>query len=309
MPKAEKQQADYILPLYMNGLAGRMLRLPAPKGKRRELLIIYGHHASIERMEGLAVFLNKYGTVTLPDLPGFGGMQSFYKIGKKPTIDNMADYLAAFIKLRYRNKRLSIAGVSYGFLVVTRMLQKNPDLVKKIDLVFSFAGFVHYQDFRFKKSTFYTFKYLTPVLSMRIPATFIRYCLFQGPIIKTAYKLVEGKHEKIRDVDEEERKRRINFEVKLWQINDVRTYMSTARSMFTVNLCNAHVELPIYHISVNNDRYFNNVLVEQHMRAIFTDFELEEANVPTHAASVIATAKEAEPYVTPKVRRLLNKKA
>lgn len=309
MPKVYKQSADYILPLYMNGLAGRMLRMPAPKRKRREILVIYGHHASLERMEGLAEFLNKFGAVTIPDLPGFGGMQSFYKIGKKPTIDNMADYLAAFIKLRYRNKRLTIAGVSYGFLVVAKMLQKNPDIVKKVDLVFSLAGFVHYKDFRFKKTTFITFKYATPVLSTRMPATFIRYVLFQGLFIKAAYKLVEGKNEKLRDINEDERKRRINFEVQLWQINDVRTYMATASSMFTINLCDVHVDLPIYHISVKSDRYFNNILVEQHMRTIFSDFELVEANVPTHAASVLATAKEAEPYITPRIRRLLNNKS
>src|SRR5438128_12108327 len=119
MPKTKpKNPQDYIEPLFMNGLQGRMLRLPAPKGKSRDILFVYGHHSSLERWWGVVQDLNQYGSVTMPDLPGFGGMQSLYKIGEEPTIDNLADYLAAFIKLRYKNKKITIAGLSFGFVVV-----------------------------------------------------------------------------------------------------------------------------------------------------------------------------------------------
>src|SRR5579864_1785028 len=125
--------ADYILPLNVNGLHGRMLRAPATtkKYRRREILLIYGHHAMLERWWSLVQNLEKYGNITMPDMPGFGGMESFAKIGTKPTIDAHADYLAAFIKLRYRQKRLTIYAVSYGFIVVTRMLQRYPELAQK----------------------------------------------------------------------------------------------------------------------------------------------------------------------------------
>src|SRR3990167_800480 len=102
MAKTAKKPADVVLPLYMNGLAGRMIKMPPPRGKRREILLISGQHTSIERIFGLAEYLNRYGGVTSPDLPGFGGMNPFYKIGEKPTLDTMADYLAAFVKLRFK---------------------------------------------------------------------------------------------------------------------------------------------------------------------------------------------------------------
>ena len=121
----------------MNGLQGRMLHLPAPKGRNREILLVYGHHSSLERWWGLAQVLNRYGAVTMPDLPGFGGMDSLYKIDKKPTIDNLADYLAAFVKMRYKRRRVTIIGMSFGFVVVTRMLQRFPELVKKVDVLTS----------------------------------------------------------------------------------------------------------------------------------------------------------------------------
>jgi pimeloyl-ACP methyl ester carboxylesterase len=124
MVKTAKDPADYILPLYMNGLSGRMLRYKAAKPKFKEILLIYGHHAMLERYWGLAENLREYGNVTMPDLPGFGGMESFYKLGTEPSIDVIADYLAAFVKMRYRGKRIIIAGVSFGFIVATRMLEK-----------------------------------------------------------------------------------------------------------------------------------------------------------------------------------------
>src|SRR5690349_17907325 len=102
--------AEYIVPLNMNGLKGRLLRLPPKKNKKREILLVYGHHSSLERMYSIAQVLNAYGAVTLPDLPGFGGMDSFYKIKEKPDIDTMADYLASVVKLRYKGRRITILG-------------------------------------------------------------------------------------------------------------------------------------------------------------------------------------------------------
>lgn len=131
MSKRQKNIVDYIQPLNMNGLQGRVLQMPAPKNKNREILFIYGHHSSLERWWGLVQNFNRYGAVTMPDLPGFGGMDSFYKIGEKPTIDNLADYLASFIKMRYKRRRFTIIGMSLGFVIATRMLQRYPDLAKK----------------------------------------------------------------------------------------------------------------------------------------------------------------------------------
>ena len=82
-----------IKPIHINGLNGRMLRVRPNTHKNVEILLLYGHHASIERMLGVAEVLARYGGVTMPDYPGFGGMDSFYKIKQKPTLDNYADYM------------------------------------------------------------------------------------------------------------------------------------------------------------------------------------------------------------------------
>ncbi|MBX4197180.1 alpha/beta hydrolase [Candidatus Saccharibacteria bacterium] len=305
--------ADYLLPLNINGLAGRMLKLPAPKGKNREILFVYGHHTSLERIYGVAELLNKYGAVTVPDLPGFGGMQTFYKIGQQPDLDAMADYLAAFVKLRYRNKRLTIGAYSLGVMIVIRMLQKYPELAKKIDLLASIAGFAHKDDFIFKRRTIWIFRIGTALFSRRLPAAFLKYFIFRKIFIRTTYLFVERffikqQHSKIQGTDAEEKRRRIDFEIHLWKCNDPRTYMKIAHEMFTLDLTGKHINLEVYHVSVDADRYFNNTLVEQHMRTIFRDFHLIKADVPSHSPSVIADAKDAAPFIPPALRKVLNAK-
>jgi pimeloyl-ACP methyl ester carboxylesterase len=286
--------------------------MPPPKGKKREIMFIYGHHSSLERNFGVAEYLNKYGSVTVPDLPGFGGMDSFYSIGRAPSLDDMADYLAAFIKLRYKkNQRFDLTGLSLGFMIITRMLQKYPDIARRVDVLVSFAGFAHKSDFRYKKSTYYLFRGLTWLLAKKLPAVFLKHFIFKGWLIRLSYKIfeplfVKESNTKIRSADDQERKRRIDFEVYLWQCNDPRTYMSIAHTMFTLDLTKDHVNHAVHHIAIEGDRYFDNVRVEQHMRRIFKDFILVDTKLPAHAPSIIADAKEAAPYVPPQLRRLLN---
>jgi pimeloyl-ACP methyl ester carboxylesterase len=306
--KTVKDPADFIMPLYMNGLQGRMLRMPGPKTRNREILFVYGHHASLERQFGLIEILSRYGTVTIPDLPGFGGMQSFYRIHEKPTLDNLADYLASFVKLRYKRKRVTIIATSFGFAVVTRMLQRFPEIAKKVDILISLVGFVHHEDFHIKRRNFWLLRYLSVVGSRRLPAWCIRHVILRPTTIRLAYRLVADKHSKLKDADAAERDLRINFEIGLWHNNDFRTYADTAITMFTLDLCHEQVDLPVYHIAVDHDRYFNNDIVEQHLGVIYNKVEIIRSKMPNHGPTVVATAKDAAPFIPPKLRRLLAQK-
>jgi len=307
--KAGKKPADYILPLYMNGLSGRVLRIPPPPRKNREMLFIYGHHASLERHFGSAEFMNKFGGVTIPDLPGFGGMEPFYKIGEKPTLDKMADYLASFIKLRYRGRRFTLVGASLGMMIITKMLQKYPEIAKKVDILVSISGFANKQDFVFKRRTFWFFYGSTWFFSHRLPAAFLKYVALRKPFIKFTYKLVEDKNVKLRDATPEEKAERVDFEVGLWQCNDPRTYMYMALAMFKLDLRGAHVDLPVHQVFVDDDRYFDKVKVEQHMREIYSDFFTYRArDAQMHMPSVITSAEDAAVFIPPKLRALLRKK-
>jgi len=300
--------SDYIVPLNMNGLQGRMLHMKAPKGKSREILFVYGHHSSLERWFGLMQNLNRYGAVTMPDLPGFGGMDSFYKIGDKATLDNLADYLAAFIKMRYKRRRVTIAGMSLGFVIVTRMLQRYPDLTKKVDMLISIAGFAHKDDFMFTKRRHFMYLSMARFFSLPVASSFFRHVLLSPLLLKTVYKHTHNAKNKFHGLVEEELEEMLNFEVRLWHDNDVRTYMQTSKEFLTLDNCKVKVDLPVHHVAISEDRYFDNHVVEQHFRVIFNDYhELANLSIGNHAPSVIADAKAAAPFVPPKLRRLLAK--
>lgn len=308
MAKTTPNPSDYIVPLNMNGLQGRMLHMPAPKGKNREILFVYGHHSSLERWFGVMLNLNRYGAVTMPDLPGFGGMDSFYKLGDKATIDNLADYLAAFIKMRYKRRRVTIVGMSLGFVIVTRMLQRYPDLVKKVDILISFAGFAHRDDFTFSKQRHLMYLTIARVFCLPVTSSFFRHALLNPLVLKTAYRHTHNAKKKLQGLVEEELEEMLRFEVRLWQDNDVRTYMQTSKEFLTLDNCTVKIDLPVYHLAVQNDRYFDNNVVEQHFRVIFNDYHLlADLSIGNHAPSVIADAKAAAPFVPPKLRRLLAK--
>lgn len=301
-----KLPADYIERLNINGLEGRMLRLPAPRSRPKEILFIYGHHSSLERWWGLAQVLNRYGSVTIPDLPGFGGMDSFYKIGRKPTIDNLADYLAAFIKLRYKRRRITLVSMSFGFVVVTRMLQKYPDLIKKIDVLVSVAGFTHGDEFTFSKVRYTAYLGLSKFFSRRLPSVFFKNVALNPAIIRAIYARTHNAKVKFGGLIGAERKAMMDFEVYLWHANDVRTHMFTSAAFLTVNNCTQQIDLPMHHISISADQYFDSYAVEQHLRIIFPAVTIHTAKMDKHAPSIIADRSQAAKIFPASIKRLLN---
>lgn len=305
--KLPKIPAEHIVPLNMNGLRGRMLRLPPKSTGKREVLFVYGHHSTLERWYGMAQVLNDFGGVTMPDLPGFGGMDSFYKIGEKPNLDTMADYLASFIKLRYRNRRLTIVGMSYGFLVITRMLQRYPDIRKKIDDVVSICGFVHHEDFVFSPRRKWLFKLGSRIFSWRLPALLFRNIGLHPSVIRAVYARTPNAVDKFTALDDLAYKENMDFEVVLWRRNDVRTHMFTTREFLGVDNCQKLVPMPLWHVYIDKDRYFDADLVDQHLRVVFESVERVKARSKNHSPSIVATKKDASSYIPARLRRHLKK--
>jgi pimeloyl-ACP methyl ester carboxylesterase len=289
--------ADYIFDFNVNGLDGRVLYMPARAGKGKlNILFIYGHHSSLERWWGLVQVLSRYGNVTMPDLPGFGGMDSLYKIDKQPTIDNLADYIAAVIKLRYKKKKIVLAGMSFGFVIATRMLQKYPELSDKVELIISVVGFAHYDDFTFSKARYNSYLWLSRIMSLKYMALFFRYVCLNSVVLRLVYSNTHNaKHKFAQAGDREQFDYLMKIEVGLWQDNDVRTYMYTTTQFLTVDNCNIKVDVPLWHVSAKADHYFDHRIVEQHLRVVFKNFNTVEAQLQAHAPSVLANVKMAEP--------------
>ena len=301
---------DAIVPLNMNGLRGRMLHVPTANKKRtREIMLVYGHHAMLERWWALVENLQDYGNVTMPDLPGFGGMESFYKIGKQPTIDNFADYLAAFVRLRYKRRRLTIIGISFGFVVATRMLQRYPELAKKVDLLVSIVGFMHYDDFYFSPSTRKSFRVAARIFGARPVSFLFRYIGLNGPAIKFVYARLPAGKRRLSSMDPFEAKEMLDYDVRLWQCNDVSTHWRTTSEFLGIDNCKSRVDLPVWHVASKNDHYFDNRIVEQHMLIVFNSCQQTQISTKAHTPSVTAGKQEMGVMLPPKLRKALSAKS
>ena len=308
MPEFAEAAAEFILPLYMNGLSGRMLRAPSTTDRQREILLIYGHHAMLERWWSLVENLRQYGPVTMPDLPGFGGMESFYKIGIKPDIDAYADYLAAFVKLRYKRKRVTVFAISYGFVVVTRMLQRYPELAQKVDLLVGVVGFMHKTDFHWPARTRFTYRLGTRLFATRPLAFLIRHVFLTRFVIKGLTRLIPHSKHRFIEVTPEEFESNMDFEVKLWHANDVRTHWLTTSQFFSLDNTAKPVPLPVVHVVSKNDHYFNNLVVEQHMRLVFTGYKRFTAKTKAHTPHITADKKTTAVLLPTGLKRLLAQK-
>jgi len=55
------------------------------------------------------------------------------------------------------------------------------------------------------------------------------------------------------------------------------------------------------------DHYFDHSIVEQHLRVIFKDYNVAEADLKSHAPSVLADEAMAAPMVPEALRKVLNK--
>lgn len=307
--KTPSDASEYIHGLNMNGLKGRMLHAPAThKAHNREILLIYGHHALLERWWGLVQNLQMYGNVTMPDLPGFGGMDSFLHVDRNPTIDDYADYLAAFVKMRYKRRRVTIVGISFGFVVATRMLQKYPDIAKKVDLFVSMVGFMHRDDFLFKPRKRAMMRYATRIMSTKPVAFFIRYALLNKFVIKNIYARLGAGKRRFIEMEPTEFDTLMDFEVQLWQANDVLTHWRTTSEFLNLDNCKKQIDLPVWHVASAGDHYFNNEFVEQHMRIVFNDYTKGVMNSKAHTPSVLGDKKELGIMLPPKLRKELRRK-
>lgn len=285
----------YIEPLNMNGLRGRMLRVPSQNNKYKdnELLLAYGQHTSIERMMPYAEVLSEYGRVTMPDLPGFGGMEPFYKLKQKATFENYADYLASFIKLRYKRKKVIIMAMSTAMPAVVIMLQKYPELVKKTDFVVSMAGFVHKDDFKMPYKYRGVLKVLFWLGSTKIISAISKNVFYRGPIIKVVYRIFANKHDKFKDADKEELNKRLNMEVKLWKANDMRTHFYSIYQFFSLDLCSyKQIKCPVLQLNSAKDMFLNAEITNQHMQIVFEEFAEARISSKAHVPAVTATADD-----------------
>lgn len=302
MAKTEKASFQ-VRSLDMNGMGGRMVVLPATADTTSEIFFVYDRCSSLEQWSALLEYLRRFGTVTAPDLPGFGGMASFYTINVRPNINNYADYLAAFFKLRFRRKQVVIVGVGFGMVVVTRMLQRYPHLAKHVRQVVSIGGYTSCGDLRPARRRYWVQRVMYRTGSLWIPAFIVCRLYFNRFMLP---RLIARSPGAVRITDSEERLAYITAEITTWRNNDFRTRMFVNSELLTFDNCGKRLTLPLWHVVPGGQDAHTQHEIEQRLRVIFEEVTCFETTVTEQQLGELTTST-ASKLIPPRLRQLLRK--
>ena len=299
--------AEFIKPMKVQGLNGRVLVMPPndPKNKNNQIMMLYGLHSSIERMQGIIENIADAGTVTVPDIPGFGGMESLYSMGIIPTSEALAENLYEFIKQHYGTTKFKVVAMSYGFVIITRMLQNHPELNDQITLVVSLAGLTDRQEFIVSRANYLLWIAILNTFNGKFRSKIFKHVFLNPIILKSIYKLQAANHPKFKDADKAELNARLDYEVHLWQINDQHTYMLATKDVLQLATPKSSIPVPLLHVSIDSDQYVDHKLVVNNLNNIYTHVDSVEAHMPNHAPTVISSKEDAAPFVPKKVLEML----
>lgn len=296
--------APMISPLTVQGMRGRMLVHPSRKaGAGRTIVYVYGIHGSLERFYGVINFLARFGRVVVPDLPGFGGMETFYKVGKQPTLDAYGDYVAEFIQQELPEGKLTLVGLSLGFVVITRMLVRHPELNERVDLVISAMGMADGRDLNMKPPLRWLVEALVSLGHVRALANTIQYFATRQWMLRLSYS---GNNPKMKALPPKDRPGLIEFESYLWKCNDMQTYCVMMKQLFLLRQPGAKVPLTVHHIETQHDHWLNTDSAEKHIGSIYQKLVLHDSQLIHHGGVAYADEAEAEHIIPAGVVKLLS---
>jgi pimeloyl-ACP methyl ester carboxylesterase len=291
-----------VRPISVQGLNGRMLLHPDRNKSQRTIVFIYGIHGSLERFYGVIHYLARFGRVAVPDLPGMGGMESFYRTNRVPTLDAYGDYLADFIAQELPEGRLALVGLSFGFVVITRMLVRHPELSSRVDLVISTMGLADGRDINLKGLTRLVANTLFWIARTPPLGQIFQYIVTRPWVLRLTYT---GQNPKMKVIKLADRPSFIAFEAYLWKCNDMRTYGQAMTELFALRQPGAHVALTVHHIATQKDHWLDVAAAEKHIGAIYDSLVLHPSNLTNHGGTAYADEDEAREIIPETVTNLL----
>lgn len=280
-------------------------------GAKRTFVLVYGQHATIERLMPIIDSLRVFGDVYLPDNPGFGGMEPAYKIKRYPDLPFYAEHLNHFIDNYVApDRQLTLFGISYGFQMLTQLLHDYPDLSTRVENLISFVGFASHHDFHMAKRISIPLMYmLTNSGRTRLGAAMYDRILNERLIV-AVYSLTKPIQAKFKTLPKDEARRYAKEQAWLWLVNDNRTHGVTAWDFFKRNdLTGYRLDVDTLHVGVPNDHLINNKRIVHELADMFTRFTAYELNLDNHAPLDVDTPEKVMELMPTKLQTTLSQSA
>ena len=279
------QEAAYK-PYLFKGLHGRYAHFPARSDSgARTFVLVYGQHATLERVRPIADALTEFGDVYMVDTPGFGGMDPSYKVKEYPSLEFLAAHLNHFVTEHIpASRQLTLVGISFGFQILTQALAEYPELAARTEHAVSFVGFVKYTDFSMPAS----YKVFLLHLAAH-PARYKAGSLFftaalRPGVLRMIFFFNRPFNTKFKDFDKAQAKEYVDQQIWLWMVNDHRTHGATAWDFFKKNdLTGLRLDADAIHIGVPNDHLINNKVVTEELHKMYRHVDVFDLHLPNHA--------------------------
>ena len=252
--------------------------------------------------------MRRFGQILIVDLPGLGGMDSFYKIGKKPTLDNYAHFLHKFLEKKLpKQQKFCLLGFSLGLMISSRLLSIYPQYQPRLKALVSVVGFLRGADLKFSRQRRFFYLLAASLVKIRPGALFFRYVIINKLFLKMFYARTALAKAKFQNISAQRKKELIAMETELWHINDVRTWAYTAELMLKVNLSDLRLKVQLYHAYIEGDQFLNNDSNHRILKNVYNKVKCFGVNLGAHAPTVIADEAEAELFIPQGLSRVLAK--
>ncbi len=276
---------ERIAPYEFRSLKGRIIKLEPKKPElKRVFLVIYGQHASIERSLPLVEALSNFGTVYLADNPGFGGMQSAYKAGSKPSLDFYADHLKnVYDNYLPQDKKVTLFAISFGLEMANAFLDKYPQYIGRTEDVLSFVGLASKRNLRISWRL-RALLWFVCIGAQTFIGSLVYRLIMSDIFVRPFYILTMSRNPKFADVPENQKRLIAKEQAWLWRANDIRTHAKTAWDfLFFTDQTNLRIAASVTHVGVPRDHLLDNTSVIEDLKKIYKEVVHYELDLPAHA--------------------------
>jgi pimeloyl-ACP methyl ester carboxylesterase len=290
------------------GLRGRYGHWQAKSSAaKRTFVIVYGQHASLERLSPIIELFRRYGDVYAADNPGFGGMEPSYKIKRRPDLKFFADHLGHFVNTYVpKNRRITFVGVSLGFQIITEALNKHQGIQLRTEQLISLMGCISHKEIRLPLSYKVPLVYLMALPVKTWLGSRIFKLLARESVIVFAYLISKPIQVKLRGLTIKQSIVYAKQQAQLWIINDARTHASTAWDLVYHNdLSSYRIGVPTVHLGVINDHVIDSGLVKKELVKVFKSVEIYDLALENHAPLDIDTEEDVRALMPKALAKLL----
>ncbi|MDX1765982.1 MAG: hypothetical protein R3313_03450, partial [Candidatus Saccharimonadales bacterium] len=213
------------------------------------------------------------------------------------------------MKSRRLTSDVTVVAMSFGFIVLTRMLQKYPESRAYTKDIISVMGFGRWTDFTLSNRTRKTYIYISKLFRTKLGSWLVKTFVFNRVVLKLMFWIFSKFNPKYQQSLGEERKAGRAMEERLWRSNDARTKFYTWVSVLTVDLTITDIKIPlkVYNMYSKTDQYFDSQRVKQSLKKLYQDYVPSVANSTLHAPSILGDRDEIDRMYSDDIKQLLSK--